>query len=118
MSIEKSAVTLQAAATNAAAATTTGSAVDLTGALGLSGTARITNGATGPTVGCTFSLEVSGDGSTWRPWCSLTAGVTASTSYDFQWSLPPEILQARAVFTGNTGQAVTVECLGHKLADA
>ncbi|MGE4536342.1 MAG: hypothetical protein AB7D37_04620 [Desulfovibrio sp.] len=115
MAVTKTARTLQASATNAAGATTTGEALDLTTALGLSGTARITNGSTPPTVEGTFSIEVSNDGTTWRNWFTTSAGLTASTSYDLAFSLPAEILYARSVFRGNTGQGVTVECLGHEL---
>jgi len=115
MAVTKTARTLQALATNAAGATTTGEALDLTTALGLSGTARITNGSTAPTVAGAFSVEVSNDGATWRPWFTAKAGLTASTNYDFPFSLPPEILYARSVFSGNTGQGVTVECLSHEL---
>lgn len=115
MPVTKTSRTLQASTTNAAAATTTGSSIDLSTALGLSGTARITNGATAPTVACSFSIEVSNDNSVWRPWLTATAGLTAATSYNFPFSLPAEILYARSIFGGNTGQAVTVECLGHEL---
>jgi hypothetical protein len=108
--------TLQASASNAAAATTTGTALDLTTALGLAGTARITNGATGPTVGCDFVLEVSNDNSDWHEWSRQTAGTTSSGVYYFPFDLPPPIRYARSKFTGNTVQAVTVECDGHELS--
>ena len=115
MAVSKTARTLIAATVNAAGATTTGDALDLTTAWGLSGVAVITNGATAPTAGCAFSLEVSTDGTTWRPWLSVTAGLTAAKPYPFAWSLPAEIMYVRAVFGGNAGQDVTVECLGHEL---
>ncbi|EFL53115.1 hypothetical protein DesfrDRAFT_0163 [Solidesulfovibrio fructosivorans JJ]] len=116
MAVTKTARTLQAPATNAAGASTTGSAIDLTTALGLSGTLQITNGSTAPTVACTAYIDVSNDaGTTWRQWLAITAGLTASTAYTYPFSLPAEILYARARFGGNTGQGVTVECLGHEL---
>lgn len=110
----KTARTLQASASNSAGGTTTGTAVDLTTALGLAGTAKVTNGGTGPTVGCDFVIEVSNDNSDWHEWTRQTAGTTASTTYYFPFDLPAPIRYARSKFTGNTGQAVTVECDGHE----
>lgn len=116
MAVTKTARTLVASTSNAAGGTTTGSAIDLSTALGLSGTLQITNGGTSPTVACTACIDVSNDaGTTWRQWLAITAGITASTAYTYPFSLPAEIMYARARFTGNTGQAVTVECLGHEL---
>lgn len=113
MAISKSAVTLQASATNSASGTTTGSTVDLTAAYGLVGVARITNGGTPPTTGCSFKIEYSNDDSTWRTWLSITAGIVASTSYDYPFNLPASVMYCRSKFTGND-QDVTVECLGSK----
>ncbi len=116
MAVSKNPRTLQASATNAAGATTTGSAIDLRTALGLAIVARITNGATAPTVACAVSVEVSNDNSTWRTWGQpIKAGLTAATAYAFSFLIPAEILYARTVFSGNTGQDVTVEALGHEL---
>lgn len=115
MAVTKTARTLVASASNSAGGTTTGSAINLTTALGLSGTLQITNGGTAPTVACTAYIDVSNDNSTWRQWLAITAGLTVSTAYTYPFSLPAEIMYARARFTGNTGQAVTVEALGHEL---
>jgi len=115
MAIVKTARVLQASATNAAGATTTGSAIDLTTAFGLGGVARITNGATGPTIGCTFTVEVSNDSVTWRKLFSVTASVAANAVKDIPFSISEEFMYARAIFSGNTGQSVTVECVGHEL---
>lgn len=112
----KAAITLQASASNAAAATATGTGVDLTTALGAVVTGRITNGGTGPTVGCDFILETSNDNATWRELVRVTAPVAASTSYDFPVEIPDAVMYVRSRFTGNTAQAVTVECLGSKIS--
>lgn len=117
MAVTKTARIIVAAATsNGAGGTTTGTEVDLSTALGLVVTARVTNGATGPTVACTATVEVRESGSAnWRPWAASTAGVTASTVYDFGWDMPAPAIRARVSFSGNTGQAVTVEATGHEL---
>lgn len=101
--------TSQASASNTASSTTTGSTVDLTTALGGMATAKITNGGTGPTVGCTAYLEISGDNSAWKAFRQFTAGVTNSAVYEFAAEIPAAVMYARWKFTGNTGQTVTVE---------
>lgn len=112
----KAAVSFQSSTTNSASGTTTGSSVDLTAALGCLITAEITNGGTGPTVGCDFVVQVSNDNSDWMEFCRMTAGVTSSTTYTFQVELPISAMHARTVFTGNTGQDVTVKADGHKIS--
>lgn len=112
----KSAVTFQASATNTAGGTTTGSSVDLTTALEAFLTGIITNGGTGPTVGCDFIVEVSNDNSTWSEYVRVTAPTTSSTTYYFPVQLPDAVMYARSKFTGNTAQSVTVEARGHKIS--
>ena len=58
----KTSRTLQSSTANAAAATTTGATINLSTSLGMVVTAKITNGATGPTVGCDFVLQISRNG--------------------------------------------------------
>lgn len=111
----KTAVTFQASASNAAGATTTGSSVDLTTAFGAILTAKITNGATGPTVAASFTTEISHDNSAWKIYSKQTAGVTNSAVYEFTVDLPPAVPYARSKFSENTGQACTVESLATKL---
>lgn len=115
MAVTKTARALVASTTNAAGSTTTGSSFDLRAALGLSGTLQIINGATPPTVACTAYIDVSNDGSVWRQWLAITAGLTAAATYTYPFSIPAEIMYVRGRFGGNTGQGVTVECLGHEL---
>lgn len=111
----KTARTFQSSTSNAAGGTTTGTAVNLTTALGCAVVLKVTNGATGPTVGCTVKIEVSNDTTNWFTWYAATASVTASAVNEFSVDLPPAIMYARSKFEGNTGQAVTVEAVGHEL---
>lgn len=111
----KTARTVQTSASNGAGSTTTSSALSLITALGCLLTAKITNGGTGPTVGCDFVVEVSNDNSAWKTYSRQTAGVANSLVSEFTVDLPPATMYVRSKFTGNTGQAVTVECFGHEL---
>ncbi len=114
MALTRSAQTVQASASNAAAATTNSSAFAI--GYGVSGIATITNGGTGPTIGCTFNLQVSNDGgSTWFTIASQTAGVTNGAVYTFPFTLGVggaggDWGHYRSQFTGNTAQTVTVQC--------
>lgn len=99
-----------------------GSAVNaITGTLDLSTSyggvinARVTNGGTGPTVGCTVEVDISDDNSTWRPMYQVVAPKTNSGVYDYIFRLGIEIGYARIGFGGNTVQAVTVEARGNKV---
>lgn len=110
----KAAGTIQASTSVAAGATQTSSAFNMTTFQGPSVvTMRITNGATGPTVKCTASLETSGDGSTnWRPFFSFAGDTVNSSVTDSGLiEISPAVMYVRSVFTGHTAQAVTVEAL-------
>jgi hypothetical protein len=113
--VTKTARTLQSSASNAAAATTTSSALDLTTAPAALAVARITNGSTGPTLGCEFILDISTDAANWRELSRQLAGTTANTTYDFVVEIPPAAMHLRSRFTGNTAQPVTVEAQLHEL---
>lgn len=115
MPATKAASTIQASGTNTAGGTTTSSAVDLTTAYGMLITAKITNGGTGPTVACDFVVEVSNDNSAWKTYARYSAGTANSGVYEFAVDVPMATMYARTVFTGNTGQSVTVEAFGHRL---
>lgn len=112
----KAAVTFQASASNAAAATATGSSIDLTTALGCLVVAKITNGATGPTIACDFVIQVSEDNATYREFSRATSQLGNNVVTEFSTLLPKEVMYAKSVFTGNTGQAVTVEAYGQKVS--
>lgn len=112
----KAALSPQASATNTAGGTTTGSAIDLTTAFGATIRGKCTNGVPGPTVGCTFRVEISNDNSDWWTFSSEIAPTTSSLVYYYQpVVLPPEIMYVRTVFSGNTGQSVIVESDGEKI---
>lgn len=73
---------------------------------GLSG--KVTNGGTGPTLGCVVNIYISRDTTNYTLFQTFTAGLTASAVYPFAVSLPDWALHAKIGFGGNTGQAVTV----------
>lgn len=109
MPAAKTASSYIASASNGAGSTTTGSTVDLSSKYDAVFQARVTNGATGPTAVCRFVVEISVDGSTWRVFSEQWASGAANAVSDFAVQLPFAIKTARGLFTGNTGQAVTVE---------
>jgi len=115
MASTKTAKTLQASASNTAGSTTTATTWTMTTSYGGVVQARVTNGATGPTVGCSVTVNISVDNSTWRQFAQVTAGTTNNGVYDYAFDLPAPIMYSQVVFSGNTGQAVTVEAYGHEL---
>lgn len=115
MAATKSGATLQASASNTAGSTTTSSSLNLTTAYGAVIMAMITNGGTGPAVGCSVTINVSSDNSTWKQFATATAGTANSGVYRFTFELPPPVMYAQVVFTGNTGQTVTVEAFAQSL---
>ena len=115
MAATKSASTIQASASNSAGGTTTSSTLDLSDDYGAGIMVKLTNGATGPTVGCTATVNVSSDGATWKYFQAATGGTASNGVYSFAFDLPAWVMQAQVVFTGNTGQAVTVEAFAQAL---
>jgi hypothetical protein len=112
----KSGPTLVAAGTsNGLGGTTTSTSLNLTTAYGAVITAKITNGGTGPTIACSVTVNISSDNSTWKPFARATAGTANSGVYDYVFDLPAPVMYAQVVFTGNTGQAVTVEAFAQSL---
>lgn len=110
MAVTKTARTLKASGSLAAGATENGTAIDLSTALGGLLTAKITNGATGPTIPCSLYVEVSADaGSSWKLFRQFTALLGNSIVTEFAIDIPASVMEVRARFTGNTAQAVTVE---------
>lgn len=111
MAITHATVAAQASASNTAGSTATGSWIDVTASYKTSVLARITNGATGPTVACGCSIDLSPDNGTTTYAAaggSFTAGVANNGIYAAAFDLPPDTMYFRTVFTGNTGQTVTV----------
>jgi hypothetical protein len=108
--------TLVAAGTsNTAGSTTNGTTWNLTTALGGVMTANVTNGATGPTIGCDFVVQISGDGVNWKDASRQTTPTANGGNYPYTFEIPPEVMYARPSFQNNTGQAVTVEAFGQEL---
>lgn len=121
--------TVVASASNSAAGTTRGR-LDLTAETGdIYGgiiTAKITNGATGPTVPCKINVLISHEttlptagsaGSDWKTLASFTATATNNAVLEQYWTFGPEVRHIEIEFTGNTGQAVTVEAIATLYGD-
>jgi hypothetical protein len=115
MALTKTQQAPQASTSRAAGAATTTSAWYPIG-YGVSVVARMTNGATGPTVGCSFWVDLSADGAI--PIITLPAVLHPITSglattygpYDLGVGVGGgNFAYYRTNFGGNTGQAVTVQ---------
>lgn len=108
--------TITAAGTsNGAGSTTTGTAVNLTTAFGGVVTAKVTNGATGPTVGCSVLFDISGDNANWKNVNTVVAAIGNNVVSEYTWEVPAGVMYVRVKFTGNTFQAVTVEAFLQEL---
>lgn len=121
--------TVVASASNAAAGTTRGR-LDLTAEAGdIYGgiiTAKITNGASGPTVPCRINVLISHEttlpsagsaGADWKTLASFTATPSNNAVLEQYWTFGPEVRHIEIEFTGNTGQAVTVEAIATLYGD-
>lgn len=115
----RTAATIVTSTSNAAGATTRGT-LDIRGKIGVFITMKINNGATGPTAQSVCNILVShasgttpsaaSAGANWKTYWSFGGGVTANAVTEQ--TLWLEGIQHVAVeYTGNTGQAVTVEAL-------
>jgi len=119
--------TLVASASNAAGSTTRGT-LDLRTAHGGLLTMKITNGGTGPTVQCegrVLAAHNSGAtptaasaGSDWKTIWVFGGGTTASAITEQSMEVGPGVMHLETEFTGNTGQAVTVEAYFSEVTDA
>lgn len=119
--------TLVASGSNAAGATTRGT-LDLRTAQGGLLTLKITNGATGPTVQCQANiLAAHNSGSTpaaaaagtdWKTLWSVGGGTTANAITEQSMEVGPGVMHLEVEFTGNTGQAVTVEAYLSEITSA
>lgn len=116
MAASKSSSTIQASATNAAAGTTTSNTLNLTTAYGAVILTKVSNGGTAPTTPCSATINLSSDGLTWKQYAQQTAGLTASGVYPMAFDIPLAAMYVQVVFTGNTGQAVTVEAFAEYVA--
>ena len=126
MALSKTARTIVASVSNAAAATTRGT-IDLEVTYGGYLTLKITNGATGPTVQCTANVLIAHNatvpaaasaGADWKTLTSFGGGTTANAVTEIAIPIDSSILALEVEFTGNTGQAVTVEAYMSELTSA
>lgn len=107
---------------NAAAATFRSSAIDVSGVDGGEITMKITNGASAPTMQCLGKIllchkqgsmpAAAAEGTDWKVVAQFGGGVVASDIQRFSYKFGPEKAYLHVEFSGNTGQAVTVEALG------
>lgn len=119
MALTKNDTTIIASAPNAAGATTRGT-IDLSAVYGGIVTMKITNGATGPTVQCEGRVLIShadtlptaaSAGADWKTVWRFGGGVTGNAVTEQSFQFGPEVRHLEVEFTGNTGQAVTVEAI-------
>ena len=119
MALTKTARTLVATTTNAAGATTRGT-LDLNGAQGPSRlTLSIANGPVAPTTQCTARVLIAHSatlpapasaGANWKTlFPPVSPGVAANAANGWTYPIGREIMCLEVEFTGNTGQAVTIE---------
>ena len=119
MALTKNDTTIVASASNAAGATTRGT-IDLSAAYGGIVTMKITNGATGPAVQCEGRVLIShadtlpaaaSAGADWKTIWRFGGGTTSGAVTEQSFQFGPEVRHLEVEFTGNTGQAVTVEAI-------
>lgn len=122
------AAALVSSASNAAGSTTRGR-LDCSAADGGMIRWRMTTGGTGPTVQCEARVLIARKGSSmpaaaaegtgdddWKEVARQGSGTAASISTRGSYRFGPEVAYVEIEFTGNTGQAVTVECTGDTYA--
>lgn len=117
--LTKNARTLVAAGTSLAVAGTVRGVVDLRTAQGGLLTLKITNGATGPTVqgeGRVLIAHTGGAtpaagsaGADWKTLWKFGGGTTLNLVTEQAINIDPSVMHLEVEFTGNTGQAITVE---------
>ena len=95
----------------AGAGDTTGMAVDTSNSYDTAISARITNGATGPTIPAQIQIEVSYDNSDWYAYGPALVGGTDNNGV-YEWGaidIPMAVQYVRPVGGSNTDQNVTVD---------
>ena len=119
MALTKTDTVLVASTSNAAGATTRGT-IDLSAVYGGIVTMKITNGSTGPTVQCEGRVLIShadtlpaaaSAGADWKTVWRFGGDITANAVTEQSFQFGPEVRHLEVEFTGNTGQAVTVEAI-------
>jgi hypothetical protein len=109
-----------ASASNAANATTRGT-IDVRERDGGILTLKITNGATGPTADCRCNVLIAHNtgatptaasaGADWKTVYNFSGRITNNLVTERDYLFGPEVMHVCVEFTGNTGQAVTVEAI-------
>lgn len=115
MASTKTSRTILASVSNAAGATTNGTELDLSTKYGALVCGKITNGGTGPTIGCDMVVYVGESTGTKREFSRQTGSVTNSAVTEFVVEIPPSAMFINVTFSGNTGQACTVEAYAQEL---
>jgi hypothetical protein len=115
MAATKTSRTILASTSNGAGSSTNGTELDLSTRYGALVCGKITNGGTGPTIGCDMVVYVGESTGTKREFARLTAPVTNSLVTEFVVEIPPSAMFVNVTFTGNTAQAVTAECYAQEL---
>lgn len=119
MALVKNDSVIVSSASNAAGGTTRGT-LDVNAAYGGIVTMKITNGGTGPTVQCEGRVLISHNdtlptaasaGTNWKTIWRFGGGITANAVTEQSFTFGPEVRHIEIEFTGNTGQAVTVEAV-------
>ena len=119
MALAKSKSVIVASTSNAAGATTRGT-LDVSSKYGGIITMKIINGGTGPTVQCEGRVLISHEdvlpaaasaGADWKTIWRFGGGSTANAVTEQSFQFGPEVRHLEIEFTGNTGQAVTVEAI-------
>lgn len=120
--------TLVAAGTSNAAGGATRAVLDLRTAQGGMLTMKITNGATGPTVQCEGIVLVAHNsgatpaaasaGADWKTLWKFGGGTTLNAVTERSFEVGSGVMHLEVEFTGNTGQAVTVEAYLSEITDA
>lgn len=110
-----------ASQSNDAGATVRG-AIDVRNRDGGIVTMKITNGATGPTAQCEGRVMIAhtelgtpatdAAGAVWKTIWKFGGGITANAVTEQSYEFGPGVKHIQIEFTGNTGQAVTVEAIG------
>lgn len=121
--------TLVAAGTSNAAGATTRGVLDLRTALGGLLTVKITNGATGPTAQCGATVlaahnagatpTAAAAGADWKTIGQIAGGgTTANAVTEQSYDVPQGMMHLEVEFSGNTGQAVTVEAYFSEISNS
>lgn len=127
MALTKTARTLVASTSKAAASADIFGTIDLEATHGGTVTIKITNGATGPTVQCTANILIAHNatlpaaavaGVDWKTIYTIGGGSANNAVTEMSLPIDASIMALEVQFTGNTGQAVTVEAFLSELTSA